>query len=138
MRAHNHAKTSQPPRGGCEVFVGTRITVPSTPFCAIVRDILPKDMYVSVALLGDTRARALNKKFRGKSYAPDVLSFKTDEHHGEIILNPRRIRTQAKHYGHSYRTHLIFLCIHAALHLRDLDHGPTMEKLEQKYLKKHT
>lgn len=134
MASKKSSKTARPLSGGCDVFVGTRITIPAVPFCDIVHAIVPRQFTVSVALLGDSRTRALNKQFRKKSYVPDVLSFNTAKDHGEIILNPRRIRAQAKQYGHTFRTHLIFLTIHAALHLKGFEHGKEMEKLEQKYL----
>ncbi|MBI4487143.1 MAG: rRNA maturation RNAse YbeY [Acidobacteria bacterium] len=37
---------------------------------------------VTVALVSDSRVRALNRRYRGKDYATDVLSFRQALHHG--------------------------------------------------------
>ncbi len=127
----------QPEQSRCDVYNGTRGPLPRVPFCTIAKDILGPRFAVSVALLGDRRSRALNLEFRKKSYVPNVLSFQTGKTTGEIILNPRKARQEAKQYGHTEREHLLYLFVHACLHLKGHDHSTRMDALEQKYFQKH-
>lgn len=111
--------------------------MPRVPFCTIAKDILGPRFAVSVALLGDTRSRALNQQFRKKSYVPNVLSFQTGKNTGEIIMNPRKAKQEAARYGHTAQQHMLFLFIHACVHLLGHDHGPRMDALEQKFYAKY-
>ncbi len=126
-----------PEQSMCDVYNGTRGPLPRVPFCVIAKDILGPHFAVSVALLGDRRSRALNQEFRKKSYVPNVLSFQTGKTTGEIILNPSKARREATQYGHTEREHLMFLFIHACLHLKGHDHSDHMDALEQKFLRKY-
>ena len=45
-----------------------------SPFAKIAREMLP-GWEISLAFVGPTNARALNKALRGKSYTPNVLSY---------------------------------------------------------------
>ncbi len=53
------------------------------------------------------------------------------------MLNPRKARREAKRYGHSVREHLLFLYVHACLHLLGHDHSPRMDALEKKFTHKY-
>lgn len=108
------------------------------PFLEIKDDILGKHYQLSVALVGETRARAINKQSRNKSYAPNVLSFPLTRNVGEVYLCPTVAEKEAASFGHSKRKHLIFLYIHGLLHLKGLDHGRKMEALEEAYLKEYS
>jgi probable rRNA maturation factor len=71
----------------------------------------------------DSELRALNKRFRGKDYSTDVLSFMP---HGaapkEIAISLDRARAQAWEHGHSADEELRILMLHGALHLAGMDH----------------
>jgi probable rRNA maturation factor len=87
-------------------------------------------------LIGDTRARTLNKRHRNKDYAANVLTFPLSPNEGEIFLNVARISREAHRYNLSPSGHACYLLIHGCLHLKGYSHGGTMEEAEQKYLKK--
>jgi len=108
------------------------------PFLEIKNDILGEHYQLSVALVGEVRARQINKQSRNKSYAPNVLSFPLARNAGEVYLCPAVANKEANSFGHSKQKHLIFLYIHGLLHLKGLDHGPKMESLEETYLKKYS
>ncbi len=118
----------------CSVLTHTRGTYPRVSFCTIAEEILGAHYELSVVLAGDTRARTLNVLHRKKNYIPNVLAFPLHARAGEIILNPNKAVREAPQYGHTPRTHLTFLFIHACLHLKGMDHSPRMEKLEKDYL----
>ena len=76
----------------------------------------PRD--VAIALVSDARIRALNRQFRRKDAATDVLSFEP----GDIVIATRVARRQARESGHSYADELKVLALHGLLHLMGYDH----------------
>lgn len=111
--------------------------LPSTQLLTDIKEyVLGTHYELSVAFVGDTRARALNKKYKQKDTPTNVLSFPLSDDSGEIILNPRRATRDAQKFDHTPHQHLVFLYIHGVLHLKGLAHGATMEAEEQRLLKK--
>ncbi len=83
-------------------------------------------------------ATRLNVERRGKSYTPNVLTFPLSDTSGEIFINLREAKRQAKKYGVPYREWTLKLFIHGLLHLEGMSHGDTMENKEQKLVKKYS
>lgn len=90
---------------------------------------------VSLALVGDTRMRSLNRQFRGVDRATDVLSFPAEPlpaHSlgmragppllGDIVIAWGLAERQARAAGHSLQTELRVLALHGLLHLAGYDH----------------
>jgi probable rRNA maturation factor len=92
---------------------------------------------VSVALVSDSRVRALNRLYRRKDYATDVLSFpatsalprrtrgtrrKKPVFLGDIVIARGVARRQAREARHSERTEIRVLALHGLLHLLGYDH----------------
>jgi probable rRNA maturation factor len=73
---------------------------------------------VTCLITTDAELRRLNRQFRGKNYATDVLSFPPDE----MAISLDRAAAQAKDLGHSLDAELRILMLHGALHLRGMDH----------------
>jgi len=74
-------------------------------------------------IASDVELRELNRRFRGKDYATDVLSFPaTGGAPGEIVVSLDRARVQASEHGHSVEQELRILMLHGALHLAGMDH----------------
>jgi probable rRNA maturation factor len=69
----------------------------------------------------DRELRALNRRFRGKDYVTDVLSFPSDSG-GEIAISLDRAAAQAAEHGHSVADEIRILMLHGALHLAGMDH----------------
>jgi len=78
----------------------------------------------TVVLCSDYMIRKLNRQYRGKDKATDVLSFcfGDDDLLGEVYISPRRAEVQARRYGVSYEGELKRLLIHGLLHLMGYDH----------------
>jgi probable rRNA maturation factor len=101
---------------------------------------------VSVALVSDVTARALNREFRGIDRVTDVLSFPAgapppaDRHFfGDIVIATGVARRQAHAAGHSELTELRVLALHGLLHLLGYDHerdGGAMRRMEQRLRRK--
>jgi len=94
---------------------------------------------VAVAVVTDARVRALNRQYRKKDYATDVLSFPAGndgaghaEHRplekgarpylGDIVIARGVARRQAQAAGHPESTELRVLALHGLLHLLGYDH----------------
>ncbi len=88
-----------------------------------------KPLSVSVAIVGPKDAQALNKKYRNKSYIPNVLSFNYEEG-GEIVLCPFIIRHDAKKYGIVFEQELVRVFTHGLFHILGYNHKQ-IEKLDR-------
>ena len=92
---------------------------------------------ISIALVGKIKIKELNRRYRKKDKATDVLSFLYD-HGGEIVLCFEVIKKNARKFGLSAKTELLRSLIHGMLHLLGYDHEKS-EKEEKKMqnLQKH-
>jgi probable rRNA maturation factor len=82
---------------------------------------------VSVLLTTDAAIRKLNRQFRGKNKATDVLSFPADGPAaqgvaGDLAISVPTARRQAAAQGHSLAVELKVLLLHGLLHLAGYDH----------------
>ncbi|MGI4854876.1 MAG: rRNA maturation RNase YbeY [Janthinobacterium lividum] len=81
---------------------------------------------VTVLLCDDTRIKGLNKDFRGKNKATDVLSFPMGENPegalGDLAVSVDTAARQAAEHGHGLDEELRILLLHGLLHLAGLDH----------------
>jgi probable rRNA maturation factor len=100
---------------------------------------------VSIAVVSDRRMRALNRQFRGKDTATDVLSFPAthvpgvSSFLGDIVIASGVATRQAREAGHSVGTELKVLALHGLLHLMGYDHDTddgTMARAEARLRKK--
>jgi probable rRNA maturation factor len=73
---------------------------------------------VLIRIVGALEGRRLNRIFRGKDQATNVLSF----HTGDIVLCHPVIAREARQQGKSLRAHYAHLVVHGVLHLRGYDH----------------
>lgn len=112
----------------------TKDRVPPLPFLALKEKVLGKKYNLSLAIVGDARAKALNMKYRNKEYTPNVLSFPIDKMNGEIFMNLKQARREHRARGESFEYFVALLFIHSMLHLIGKRHGSTMEREEQKLL----
>jgi len=78
----------------------------------------------------------MNREYRKKTYSPNVLSFPYSAQDGEIFLNVRKAEREARQMGVAVHTRLALLFVHGCYHLKGHLHGVTMERLEQKTLRK--
>ncbi len=110
-------------------------TYPAWQYETIKNTVLGKSYQLSLAFIGEVRAQKLNITTRQKDYVPNVLSFPLDGTTGEIYICPEVARRQAKDFSLSVDGYIAYLFIHGCVHLKGYDHGATMDKLEQKYMR---
>ena len=101
---------------------------------------------VTIVFVSDTGIRRLNRQFRKKDYATDVLSFPNEAEPfedktslGEILISVDRAAVQAKENGLSFTNEIEQLILHGLLHLCGYDHetdNGEMDRLELKLRKK--
>lgn len=112
---------------------------------------LQRDVQIVLRIVDEIEGRALNKKFRGKDYATNVLTFayadtdqlpnNTDLLYGDIVICTPVVEQEAREQHKDLRAHYAHLVIHATLHLQGYDHeneqdATVMEALETKLLAK--
>lgn len=97
-------------------------------FRKLIEKILKKENAagrIDVVLADDREIRELNRKFRGKNKATDVLSFAYDEGNilGDVVVSKL------------YRKEFKRLVIHGVLHILGYEHGRKMGHAEKIYAK---
>ena len=92
---------------------------------------------LSIALSDDARVRILNRDYRGKEKATNVLSFPVPPPApllGDIVLAHETVLREAAETGVSFEAHLTHLLIHGWLHLQGFDHETEAEAAEMEAL----
>ena len=112
----------------------------------------PFEAEVSLSFVDEEEIRELNRDYREIDRETDVLSFPMLEFEapavfpeeigeedinpdtgevplGDIVINVRRVKTQAAEYGHSEIRELAFLIAHSMLHLMGYDHMEEEERM---------
>lgn len=73
---------------------------------------------LTLRIVGAAEGRRLNRVYRKKDRATNVLTFAT----GDIVLCHPVIRREARAQGKSLAAHYAHLVVHGCLHLRGYDH----------------
>jgi probable rRNA maturation factor len=107
---------------------------------------------LAIRLVAEDEGLALNRHYRGKDYATNVLSFPADMADGvtlpdgvrmpllgDLVLCAPVIEREAREQGKDLRAHYAHLTVHGTLHLLGWDHGDDreaecMEQLEREIL----
>lgn len=107
---------------------------------------------LAVRIVGAKEGRALNRHYRGKDYATNVLSFPADVADGvklpkgvvmpllgDVVLCAPVVAREAKEQKKPLAAHYAHLTVHGALHLLGWDHqdareAECMEQLEREIL----
>jgi len=105
-----------------------------------VLGIKEKDMEISIAIVDDSSIKKLNREYREKNQATDVLSFaygkdvrlrplglRRDEG-GEIVISYNKAKEQAKEYKHKIIDELKVLLVHGILHIAGYNHEKPADK----------
>ena len=94
---------------------------------------------VTVLLTTDATIRDLNRRFRGKDEATDVLSFPStnpapgpEKIAGDVAISVETARKQAAEQGHTLAVELRVLILHGLLHLAGYDHETDEGKMQRR------
>ncbi|MBP7641561.1 MAG: rRNA maturation RNase YbeY [Thauera sp.] len=109
---------------------------------------LQQDAQVTVRLVGEDEGRSLNRDYRGKDYATNVLTFAYAEGEdvpgipqandgplaGDLVLCVPVVVREAVAQGKTLEAHFAHLVVHGMLHLQGLDHENEVEAAEMEAL----
>ena len=105
---------------------------------------LTRDAAMTLRFVGNAEGRRLNREFRGRDYATNVLTFvyeseDTKALSGDLVLCVPVLKREAREQRKTFREHCAHLVIHGALHLQGYDHASgkdarVMEALETRLL----
>ena len=99
---------------------------------------------ISILLTNDEDIRILNRDYRKKDKATDILSFSQLEGEnsiepqtlGDLVISTETAKVQAKKYQHSLMKEMTRLIIHGTLHLLGYDHEKVSQSTAQKMRRK--
>ena len=141
----------QSPSTQLRLTVQEAVGVPDLPVRSTLRRwllrALTRDATVTVRFVGAAEGRRLNRIFRGKDTATNVLTFVYETNpgatsparpgtplHGDIALCVPVLRREARAARKTLRAHCAHLVIHGALHLQGFDHGSAKDAKVMKAL----
>jgi probable rRNA maturation factor len=96
-----------------------------------------RDISVTLRIVDEMEGRALNKDYRGKDYATNVLTFVYDEAghlSGDVVICAPVVEQEAQAQRKDLLAHYAHLTIHAALHLQGYEHETDAEAHEMEAL----
>ncbi len=105
------------------------------------RAALPGGAAVTLRYVAEAEGRRLNRDFRGKDYATNVLTFAYggEPPAGDIVVCAPVVAREAREQGKAPQAHHAHLLVHGLLHLAGLDHereadAARMERRERRIL----
>lgn len=101
-----------------------------------------KPVYISLYLTTNEIIKEINRDYRGKDSATDVISFAYHETEGfdvgpydtlgDIVISLERVEEQSLDYGHSLKREFYYVLTHGILHLLGYDHIEESDKKEMR------
>ena len=117
------------------VNIGLYLTVTKAIKGALLHEEFHQTAHISVTFTDNEGIRALNREYRDKDAATDVLSFPQYDFAagetpdpaflcelGDIVISLERAKEQVKEIGHGFKREVAFLTVHSVLHLLGYDH----------------
>jgi probable rRNA maturation factor len=144
--ARRSPRSRKPPRLRLAVQHATRSRLLPTArqITQWARAALRGDAEVTVRIVDTAEGRELNRTYRGKDYATNVLTFVLNEsapYQGDLVLTAPVVTKEARAQKKDVMAHYAHLTVHGILHLQGYDHedafeAEEMEKLETRILKR--
>lgn len=107
----------------------------AAPIAAAARALRPADLRVHVVVAGDGLLRDLNRRFRRRDRATDVLSFRYEPRTGrdrgpdaEIYVSLERAAEQAAEHARTLAQEVVLLVLHGLLHVQGHDHHAAADR----------
>jgi len=113
-----------------------------------VKTALQRDVRMTLRIVDEAEGRELNKNYRGKDYATNVLTFVYDDEptppglplsgeeilSGDVVICAPVVEQEAAAQHKELLAHYAHLAIHAALHLQGYDHLNDIDAAEMEAL----
>jgi probable rRNA maturation factor len=120
--------TKSAPRKKNSVRIQYAVARRGLPAAASLRKwaaLVPLD--ATLRIVGASEGRHLNRAFRGKDYATNVLSFQYGKDKGDVVLCHPVVAREARAQGKKLAAHYAHLVLHGLLHLRGYRHEKKRE-----------
>jgi probable rRNA maturation factor len=102
-----------------------RALLPRHKVARWIRAALEGPAELAVRIVGAAEAQALNRDFRGKDYATNVLTFdytREPRVHADLVICAPVVEREALGQGKSIEAHYAHLLVHGTLHAQGYDH----------------
>lgn len=102
-----------------------------------VKAALDRDLHCTLRVVDEDEGRRLNRDFRGKDYATNVLTFVYDDTvplSGDIVICAPVVERESAEQGMQLLAHYAHLTLHGALHLQGYDHESEVGAAEMEAL----
>lgn len=102
-----------------------------------IKAALQRDVAIALRIVDEKEGRELNRKYRGKDHATNVLTFvydDTKELTGDIVICAPVVEREAAAQHKDLLGHYAHLAIHAALHLQGYEHENDADAAEMETL----
>lgn len=99
---------------------------------------LQRDVQVALRIVDEAEGRELNRGYRNKDYATNVLTFTYDENaqplYGDVVICAPVVEREAREQHKPLDAHYAHLVVHAMLHLQGYEHEDDAEAIEMEQL----
>ena len=102
-----------------------RAALPRHAVARAIRHALTDDAEITVRIVGEEEGRELNKSYRKKDYATNVLTFDYEQEPvvvADLVLCAPVVAREAKEQGKTLAAHYAHLLVHGTLHAQGWDH----------------
>lgn len=102
-----------------------RAALPRHKVARWIRNALQSDAEITVRIVDAEEGRALNRDYRKKDYATNVLTFDYTQEPvvtADLVLCAPVVAQEAKEQGKTLEAHYAHLLVHGALHAQGWDH----------------
>ena len=102
-----------------------RLALPRHQVARWIRRALAREADITVRIVDAPEAHNLNRSYRGKNYATNVLTFDYALEplvHADLVLCAPVIAREAQEQGKSLQAHYAHLIVHGTLHAQGWDH----------------
>ena len=111
-----------------------RAALPRHAVARAIRHALVDDAEITVRIVGEEEGRELNKSYRKKDYATNVLTFDYAQEPvvmADLVLCAPVVAREAKEQGKTLAAHYAHLLVHGALHAQGWDHETSEADAEE-------
>ena len=110
-----------------------RTALPRHFVARCIRHALEADAEIAVRIVGEDEGRELNKSYRHKDYATNVLTFdyaQVPVVMADLVLCAPVVAREAREQGKTLAAHYAHLLVHGALHAQGWDHETSPKEAE--------
>lgn len=111
-----------------------RAALPRHSVTRWIRHALASDAEITVRIVGQEEGQTLNRDYRGKDYATNVLTFDYTQEPvvtADLVLCAPVVAREAQENGKTLQAHYAHLLVHGTLHAQGWDHETSDEDAEE-------